>query len=430
MRRLAQLLALAAGACLFDPSGIDGLPGDGGARDAGAPDGAPDGAPADAPGPLPDAPPADAGPPDAVPPPDAPPPCDPWPWTPTNFDPCDPALPPVVSPLGLGAIGIYLYDTTTGELWSPGAAMPTTPPSAVIAQSGGPAVRVWPVGDLTVGGAATLQVQGDAPLILAVYGSASIAGVIDASARTLPSGLSLPGPGGNDPGECGGAFSGTDGQTSMAATAGAGGGGGGAYGGNGGDGGDGNGGGHGARGAKGTNGGAADLDPLRGGCGGGRGGDAEGDPIMTGAGGFAGAGGGGIQLAVRDNLALTGRIASGGAGGAILIEANALLISLTASVCANGGSGGEGAHPEGFPANGGAGTCSELMAASTLNLSPNGGNGGNGGYRSNLNGANASNGASGAGGGGGGGGVGRIRIRGVASETIDTGSTITPAHVP
>ncbi len=426
-----MLLALAlAGGCRFDESGMLF---DGGTLFDAIDDDAPDfdgGATIDAR--LPD-----ARLPDATPPADAYV-CEPWLWNPTNFDPCDPALPAPAPELSLGLLGTYTLDSDSGSL-TPPVGPSLLLPGAVLDQGDGLTVRVVVVSSLNVNIGSTLEVEGSLPVILAVYGQAAVGGVIDASARNPVIDLPIAGPGSDL--LCNPA---TPGEPATDSDSGGGGGGGGGFGDKGGNGGDGQGSGKGAKGSGGTVSGNADISPLRGGCSGAAGGDAN--DGMAGIGGEPGTGGGAIQISARDSLTVSNRIrsagvggrsggagltgghaggAGAGSGGAILLESDQVTIGAAAVLCANGGSGGEGASSTVPGAPGATGTCSDSDRATTVD-SGDGGNGGAGGYAGGTSGANGTNGSNGGGGGGGGGGVGRIRVRGVTSRAIDGDATFSP----
>ncbi|HEY3356013.1 MAG TPA: hypothetical protein VGQ83_22360 [Polyangia bacterium] len=412
--------------------------GDGPGRTDTAAEAGAEAAPADAAPPTdtgPEAAPADAAQADAAPA-DSTTSCTGWSYAPTNFDPCAPAI-PAPQPLGIGA-GLWTLDTDSGSLTQTGGGSITLATVLLPASSTDAAVRLVAASSLQVDAGATVRVTGARALILAVYGSASVAGTIDASAQIALSGY-LPGPGGDDPLACAGSGGGS-GANATGVGVGAGGGGGGGFGGTGGDGGDGQGGGHGPHGGKGAAGGVATIAPLRGGCPGGDGGNGLG---LSGLQGGGGGGGGAIQISARDGLVIAGSLQAGGgggfgslggrggaggggSGGAILLEAPTVIVQANASLCANGGAGGEGADlTPGGPGQPG-GCTDPPSGAATLAINANGGDGGGGAYLGHLNGANASNGSSGAGGGGGGGGVGRIRVRGTTTRTIDANAVVSP----
>lgn len=403
LRAVAAILVVSATACSFElqpgSSPIDGQPTDGRLVDAGA-----------------DA--ADVA-------------CVAGTWSPSNVGPCSAG--PVVG--GVLVVAGGTYDTTTGVLTPAGGGAPTTPVSAVVAQSDGGVARVVALAGFTLPSQTTLQITGEHPLILLVHGDALINGTLDVSARMSATG-SVAGPGAASDAVCGSSSggSGSMGDNENGGTGGGGGGGGG-FGRDGGDGGDntGNGGTRGARGVV-----ASDLDlvPLRGGCPGGAGGASGVGPSGEGAPGGAG---GALQISVRDTLEVAGELRSagagggpgsinegggggGGSGGAILIEATMVTVGPMARLCANGGSGGQGAALV-SGATGTIGSCSASMGATTPNGAA-GGTGGGGGYRDNNSGAGIA-GGNGITGGGGGGGAGRIVIAG-SQVAIDPTAILSP----
>ncbi|MHB8879690.1 MAG: hypothetical protein ACYC8T_38870 [Myxococcaceae bacterium] len=278
---------------------------------------------------------------------------------------------------------------------------------------------------LTVGDAGSITVRGSQPILFAVYGDATVKGIISADAVG-----GTPGPGAGTCAADGGGVAGGGNPTSYV-----GGGGGGAGLGTGGAAGDnGNGGvyGDGVGGAGGTASPAAGFIPLRAGCRGGAGWNFGGTSTP-------GAGGGGVQLSVAGTLSITGRISAGGggggpadstrhgagsgggSGGVVLLEGDVLSLG-GAKVTANGGAGGGGkseltggareadaganADPQSaVPAVGGTpGTTSGSAFPGT------GGRGGNGGAGAAPPGAGG--GATFYGGGGGGGGAfGRVHLK-------------------
>jgi len=349
-------------------------------------------------------------------------------WTASNFTPCtDDSLPAAALTLDSDAT----FDTDLRKLTVAGTDVPVQTKS--LTQPGGPNVALLSVRDLTVAAGVTLRVTGSNGLIIAVHGTAMIAGTIDASAD-----LGQPGPGGSNGAACAG-LTGASGTISTGA-AGAGAGGGGGFGAAGGAGGC-------ASNCPvpgGTGGASIDpaarLIPLRGGCSGGNGGGAG-----AGSGGSRGAGGGALEISALTSIAIptTGVVRAaggggdsgkgnaggggggGGAGGAILIEAAS--VSLDGSACANGGAGGEGlssnvAEGAGVGANG---SCSELFNAVAPKLGA-GGNGGLGGADDSRPGGIGANGVgTGDSGGGGGGGVGVIQLS--SSAVVPAAATVTPA---
>lgn len=355
--------------------------------------------------------------------------CATWAWTPTNVDPCGDGVPAPSGALTLGSSGTYGYDTNTGALTAPDGSAVTPPPSsAVVPQTGGTLVRVLTASDLDIASGAVLRVTGPYPLVILVYGSATVSGTIDVSAADQQAG-----PGGDASQFCTTGF-GTDGTDATASSF-AGGGGGGAYGSDGARGG--NGGGGAAGGTGGSANGPTDLTPLRGGCAGGFGGGPGGGQ----RGGAAGGGGGAIQIAARDLLTVTGTLRSaggggvpevssggggGGSGGSILLESDAVAVASGAQLCANGGSGAEGGDGTTGPGVGTDGTCGG--PATTSDQLPAGGDGGSGGFGFTDPGFGG-DGTTGAGGGGGG-SVGRVRVRGISSRVIDPGAVVTPEATP
>jgi hypothetical protein len=258
------------------------------------------------------------------------------------------------------------------------------PDLVVQEQTSGPDLVVVTLRSLNVAAGTTLRVTGSRPVVLAVFGDATIAGTIDVSASGTAGG-----PGNNWECNLNDAVNGTGAQTP-----GGGGGGGGGLGANGGRGGNGDGGSQG--GQSGIARGTAALTPLLPGCRGGWGGGC-GDP--------PGGGGGALQLAVTGQLQITGSLLSrgasgvdgcgikggasgGGSGGAILLQANQVTVGGGATLSASGGTGGRGA------------------------------NGGNGGVGSATGAGQAGSAAPTAGGGGGGGSAGRIRITGASSCSL------------
>lgn len=298
-----------------------------------------------------------------------------FPYTTSNFDGNDSGITPV------GAVslscGTSVFNSTTLAFsnWC-GQPMPTP---VVRSQSGGPDVVILAFDSLSI--SATLQVVGNRPVILAVYGDAMISGTLDANASGA-----TPGAGGNW--MCG-TSRGTNGtfQTSEGR-----GGGGGGFGGVGGRGGN-----YSSSQLGGPGGvarGSSNLQPIFGGCDGGHGGGCT----------NGSAGGGAVQVSVAGTLTASGTVRAngatggiecggqsagggGGSGGAILMEAN-VMVANGVTVQATGGRGGNG----------------------------NGGSGGNGSTT-----AGSPNGTAGAtdndGAGGGGGAYGRGYLRGVSSCT-------------
>jgi hypothetical protein len=287
--------------------------------------------------------------------------------------------------------GVSTFDSTT--LTFGNWCGQNLPAPVVRTQAGGPEIVVLAARHFTIAAGATLRLTGSRPVVLAVFGNATVAGTVDANASGA-----TPGAGGNA--TCTATRKGGEGTGS--ASGGASGGGGGGFGTAGAAGGDG---GQGVPGVAGVAGGTVPLVPLVGGCPGGLGGGC--------ATNLGGAGGGSIQFSVAGTLSISGTVRAnggigvagcasegggggGGSGGGILLEGSTVTSSASAVVQANGGKGGDGASG-GVGGRGGTGT-----------LTP-------------LKGDNSST----DGGGGGGGSVGRIRIHGIAACT--TGGAISPA---
>jgi hypothetical protein len=341
-----------------------------------------------------------------------------FPYAPSNFTEAD--LPSMTSARTFNC-GATVLTTDGTPSWSNlcGGTAPTTRLHTV----GGQEVVLVYFESLTVAAGSTLRLTGARPVILAVRGSATVSGIIDASA------LNGRGAGANV--ACG-SGAGSDGGSASNR---GGGGGGGAFGEDGNDGGDGA---DGARkGARGVKLGNAALVPLRGGCPGGTGGRGSSTD------GRGGGGGGAIQLSVGDTLtvAATGRITAsggggaggssalsgngvggggGGSGGGLLLEGNHVILQLGGALTANGGGGGQGGGRGSTGSAGAEGSQTLAGAAPGGSSTYCGGFGGSGG--AGLLGATA--GATptctqaGGSGGGGGGGVGRIRINAATSCTL------------
>jgi hypothetical protein len=296
--------------------------------------------------------------------------------------------------------------------------------SAIITLSDGTAALLIPVGNLTVALGGTIDIDGELPVIFAVYGDADIDGTIDADASNRRGG-----PGSMDSCTLG------QGGDGIAPGNRAGGGGGGAFGLSGANGGDGD-----SPSPTSGSGGqpepnTSSLVPLRGGCGGGDGGGGR----MTG--GEGGGGGGAVQISASRNLFLRGRIhagggggeggrnqqgdrgggGGGGSGGAVLLEAAALEIQASAVIGATGGGGGEGADNNDGEGGDDGNEMNRDVARGGQTPQHSGGQGGTGGGF--MSGADLGE-SSSEGGGGGGGGVGRIRLRSNASCTPRMGSKL------
>ncbi len=282
-------------------------------------------------------------------------------YTPSNFAPGGYAPPSSATTIDCNTTYNSSAHAFTG--WCAGRTAPAIYPN--VAQAGGPPADLLAFDALTLASGSTLTLTGGNPVILAVYGAATISGTLDASAHGTTPGAGAaacsagaggggnPGssnPPGNDPGAAGGggaglaagggagdvstyngisgnATNGTDGLAGV---------GGNAHGGN-------------------------LAVPLIGGCSGGAGASGT-SGISAGAGGV---GGGGVQLSVAGTISGSGTIltngATGGAGG----------VSSPATPHTNGGGGGGG---------GSAGDILVESASTTsLTLQANGGGGGPGG---------------------------------------------------
>ncbi|MFL5351721.1 hypothetical protein [Archangium sp.] len=350
-----------------------------------------------------------------------------------NFDPAAIATSSTIDDLTIPCPTVV--DTSPGTpTWTP-TGCSFTPPTVVV--SGG--VVVIPVRNLTVN--ATLRLVGSKPVVLAVYGDATLnAGILSNSLYTetqqgAGSGLSCTGRVGQVGNDGGG--DGSGGGGGGLATAG-------------GDGGDnddntragGNGGGTAAGG----------FSPLLGGCDGGNGGGPGGTIV-----GAGGAGGGALQVSVAGRLTLksvvtvsgaagkggtatTNKTAGGGGGGSgglLVLEAAQLVVDATARLTANGGGGGEGASDPGgaSPVFGGnAGEDGHTLDAMRANGGAGGADAGGDGGKGAAGGTGPANGILGGGthggGGGGGGAAGRILLRGVTScLPFDPGAVVSPAYV-
>jgi hypothetical protein len=270
--------------------------------------------------------------------------------------------------------GTHTFNTAT-QTWDTGCCGTCPTATAPVAQTtaGGPQVVILRATSFNVASGTTLRLTGPYPVIFAVQGNATIAGVIDASASG-----SVAGPGGNL--NCGTSA----GETSAGGSDvfGSSGGGGGGLGTAGGLGGLGD---FGTPGSGGIARGSAMLSPLLGGCPGGQGGDC---PDL-----LVGAGGGAFQVSVAGTLTVTGILranggagllgcgnggggSGGGSGGSILLEAS-LLQTSAAVLIASGGAGGPGAAG---PAGGPGATSSSAPGSPGLESTDAGGSGGGGGY--------------------------------------------------
>lgn len=343
-------------------------------------------------------------------------------WNAQHFDAC--ALPAPLGDLNLtNALSGFSFDTSSGGLKGK---MNTTinVTAMVMTQTDGPDVMVMSVNNFTLEAGATLDINGTRPLVIAVAGTATIAGDIDVDAF-----LTTPGPGGyigiTDP-YCAAAAVGDSGSAGTPAE----GGGGGGMGGDGGNGGN-----------IGNGPGLAIAIPasVRGGCSGGLGGAGTGATQ-----GSRGAGGGAIQITASTAITVTadasigagggggggGRLAYGGGGGGGaggFIGLDAPTVTVAGVLAANGGGGGGGASDVTIGSAGSTGNTSATAALGGLGGSPSnvgacprGGSGAAGGT---LTGAVGN--SSACGGGGGGGGAGYILIW--STGTTVTGTVSPPA---
>jgi hypothetical protein len=326
----------------------------------------------------------------------------------------------------------------------------TEPTPTVMSQTDGPDVVIVPMLGLSVASGSTLRLIGDKPVILAVYGDASIEGTIDVSSDQY----STLGAGGNSS-LCGSSTGGA-GMDDTDGDQGASGGGGGGFGTEGGKGGHGRNGATNTTGIEGVVGGNEEISPLRGGCAGGQGGKGwtDGNNSDNAKGGYGGgalqisvsgtlsvasdavitaAGGGAQKSAADDNEGDEDGGAGGGSGGAILLEASSVQIESGAWLTANGGGGSEGGdtwNPSSCEGANGNASSSDQATSESGGCGISGstaGHGGDGGKGASGDG-DATDGGDGTtdngdAGGGGGGGAGRIFIRGANECDISASSS-------
>lgn len=350
----------------------------------------------------------------------------------SNFDPVAIASSPIGDlDISCGAT----FDSSGTPAWTFALGCSFTPPTHVVTGDG---VVVIPVRHLTVN--EPLRVVGERPVILAVYGDATLNDEILAHSAREPSRMGA-GSGVRCSGRTGGAggVGNDDGS----------GGGGGGHATEGGAGGANN-----SATAGGTKGGAlltAGFSPLVGGCQGGTGGG-----ITDTTPGVGGKGGGALQISVAGTLTL-GSVVSvsgagggggestinnaaggggGGSGGMLVLEARNLVVEATARVTANGGSGGEGSDSHGGSRSPGTpGADGSLQTATAVAGGDGGAADGGAGGAGAAGSSNPGDGAAGTGsggdhgaGGGGGGAAGRILLRGATScSAIPEGAIISPA---
>jgi hypothetical protein len=347
-----------------------------------------------------------------------------FPYAPANFEP-GAIAPTLVLPDGgvPGAITLgcaATYNSTDGGItW---CASQPLPAATVVTQPGGPDAVVLAMTGLTVSSGGSLTVTGSLPVILAVWGDATVAGTVSAASAI----------GGNS-GAGQGAFS-CNAQAGVPDTNTGGGGGGGGFGSRGEDGGTGSPTGRGGRG-----GGAFGnliIEPLVGGCPGGAGGKSS-----TNAGSAGGPGGGAVQISAAGTLTVQGTVTAsgaggsgglslssnanggggGGSGGGVLLEGWHISIPNTARLTANGGAGAEGSNMGSTNGtNGEDGSQTTATPVGSGDATTCGGNGGQGGTATGAPGPGA-NSTSSCGGGGAGGAVGRIRVNGPFQCQVDAG---------
>jgi hypothetical protein len=353
---------------------------------------------------------------------------------PSNFDPTSALLRPR-GPLTVSCTTAAFHTGTLDGTTPPsftGCAGSTDPAPTVqvITQSGSATpATVLSVTSLSIPLGGVLTVTGERPAILAVFGDATLAGIVDASGD-----LAVPGPGG-------GVLTAGNGAATCSSTVGA------ASSGGAGGAGSGSGGSSGAGSlSSGTSPAGvlgpslralSTLRPLVGGQSGGAGGAVDATKPS------GGGGGGGLQVSVSGKLLLSGTLTvsgggggsgtirtgtcggatvtygsgggGGGAGGNILLEANRFSLKGSAKLSANGGAGAEGGDTNEVGALGVNGSeTSWATTAAAAGLANKGGLGGNGGG-ANIPSATAGVAANGggsdyAGGGGGGGAAGYIRL--------------------
>jgi hypothetical protein len=340
-------------------------------------------------------------------------------FTASNIDPTslDATSVPALTTIGCAATLDTSGAAPTFTAFCPGK---TAPALTIVAQSqaGAPELAVWVVNDLSIPAGGSLRVTGSRPLVIVAFGSADIAGEINAAAS-----FNKAGAGGSVSCGVGAGPDGND-SDSDAYTAGSGGGGGG-FGSAGGVGGA-------AMGAccVAVGGGkveaAPELVPLRGGCDGGRGGRSNVADVTDTA--VGGAGGGALQLTVAGMLSVQGTISvsggggrhganngdgggGGGSGGALLLEAGDIVVAQGAWLTANGGSGA-GGNPRSYnQATDGQDGLWKALTPAPGGLGYNDSGAGGPGATNAAGGDGASAvGQNGRAGGGGGGGHGRIMI--------------------
>jgi hypothetical protein len=369
--------------------------------------------------------------------------CSSFPYVPSNFDPDAIPVPTQDLHITCGSLANpVVCDTSGSTSCTPpaGCSLPSLSGVQLINQ-GGVETLLVPVRNLTLDPGTALKLKGSRPVILAVYGSATLSGMLLADAD-----MEVPGAGGNRA-ACAPSQKGGDGQFSSGEGSGGGGGGFGSAGGAGGA----------NQSDQRSNGGAtlsSTLAPLVGGCQGGRGGG-NGQ-----AGGAGGAGGGAVQLSVAGTLRVASTLSvsggggrggsgssnsdneggggGGGSGGGLLLEAFRLELTDGARLTANGGSGAEGGDAQNRRGSDGEDGRHQVKDPATCPDTGGDGAPGGRGAAEGVAAAAGSNGPSNAGGGGGGGGVGVIRLKGFGSCDIhpscntsdNTGCDLSPRVAP
>ncbi|WP_224365440.1 putative metal-binding motif-containing protein [Hyalangium versicolor] len=345
--------------------------------------------------------------------------CSSFPYDPSNFDPDSIAeadrMLDVHITCGTPADPVIFDSGTFGGNAPNGCSFPQMPTPRVI-----DGYTIVPIRNLTIDAGKALKLRGTRPVILAVYGNATLLGALLADGD-----MEVPGAGGNRT-NCG---TQTGSTGAFANNTGSGGGGGGF----------GTAGASGGKNSNSTNGGtggvagAVTLVPLVGGCPGGVGGSAN----TTG--GAGGAGGGALQVAVAGTLRVdnwvsvsgggarggkrtpnnTGGGGGGGSGGGLLLESFRLELTSQAKLTSNGGSGAEGGDSGGGTGSDGTdGSTSTRDPAHCVDMGGSGTPGGDGGADNKAPATSNNTPPNNAGGGGGGGAVGLIRMRGFGSCDI------------
>ncbi len=278
-------------------------------------------------------------------------------YSPSNFAPASYAPPATSTTIDCSTAYSSTSHAFTG--WCSGQTAPTIYPN--VAQPGGHAVDLLAFAGLTLDAGSTLTLTGSNPVILAVYGGATISGVIDASAQGATPGA---GAAACAVGAGGGGASGAP-YTAGITTGAAGGGGGGfaaagangdfsLYGGV--DGGPTTGT-DSAASSGGAPHGSSVIVPLSGGC---QGGTGAGGTAGNG-GGAGGAGGGGVQISASGTISGSGTVKANGVTGTVGTSESPATPSTDGAAGGGGGSGGsiliESSGPNSLTlqANGGAG---------------------------------------------------------------------------